>query len=77
MTHILVFLAGASYECLFLLWTHAANLRQPLKAAFWAVCVGALSLYGVTEVVKEPGLAVALLGGYGAGSFVTVKWLMR
>ena len=74
---ILVFLTGAAYEVLFLMWTHSASRGQPVRAALWSMAVGTLSLYGVSEVVREPGMAPALLLGYGVGTFATVRWLTK
>lgn len=77
MTHLLVFLSAALYEMAFLLWSDSATQRRPVRAAIWSAGVGALSLYGVSHVVRDTGYAVALLGGYAVGSWATVRWLVR
>lgn len=75
MTHLLVFLSAALYESLFILWNRASADGHAWRAAGWSMLIGALSLYGVTSVVRDHGLGLALVAGYGVGSWVTVRWL--
>ena len=74
---ILVFLTGVLFEIAYTLWVNDAVTRRPVRAALWSVAVGALSLYGVSSVVKDPSMAPALLLGYGVGTWGTVRWLAR
>ena len=74
---ILVFLTGIAFEVLYTCWINDLVTKQALRAALWSISIGALSLYGVGSVVRDPSMAPALLLGYGVGTFGTVKWLSR
>jgi hypothetical protein len=71
---ILVFLAGAAFELSYLLWLYVSSRRQPLHSCFLSMLTGAISVYGITAVVTTPTHLPALLAGYGAGSYIAVKY---
>jgi hypothetical protein len=71
---IAVFLAGLSYELTYLLWLAISAKRQPLRSALLSMLTGAISVYGITSVVTTPAHLPALLLGYGAGSYIAVRY---
>ena len=77
MTHLLVFLSAAAYECLFLCWGHAASKGQAVRAAGWSMLLGTVSLYGLNSVVKDGLLGPALIAGYGFGTWLTLVWISK
>ena len=74
---LLVFLAGVAYECSYLLWLHVSARGKPWLSAVVSVVCGAVSLYGVSAVVRGPESWPWLLAGYGVGSWVTVRYGRR
>jgi hypothetical protein len=71
---VLVFLAGALFELSYLLWLYVSSRRQPLRSCLLSMLTGAISVYGITSVVTTPAHLPALLLGYGAGSYIAVKY---
>jgi type IV secretory pathway VirB6-like protein len=74
VTFVLVFFAGLVYEAFYVWWTLAATQGHAVRAALFAACVGAVSFYGFSTSVHDVRALPALLAGYAAGSYLSVRW---
>lgn len=75
MTPLLVFLVGLLYELLYTWWINATVAKHPLRAALFSAAVGAMSIWGVSAVVRDTAVLPWLVCGYGVGTYVAVRWL--
>jgi hypothetical protein len=65
---ITVFAAGASVDLFYVAWVRAIGSDSLVLAAVASMLIGAASLLGVANVVKNGWMAVPYLVGLGCGT---------
>jgi hypothetical protein len=70
---ILLFLLGVFYEFAYLAWLYYAAQARPVHAAAFSMLLGSMSLTGILNCAERPVLAVALVLGYGVGSYIAAE----
>lgn len=73
----LTFLSGAGYELGCVLWTHHSERGEDVKTALWSMMLAACQVFGIGESVHDMHLAPLFILGYGAGTFIGVRWKER
>jgi len=71
----LTFVSGFLIECSCVFWVHYSERRQPAKTAFFSMIVGTAQVLGIGESIRDPWSGIAFVVGYGAGTYLTVRYL--
>ncbi len=66
---IRAFLAGFFAEFAWLGWIYCAAQAWPLRCALASMAIGGFSLLGIQSALKGRGPSIALILGYGCGSY--------
>lgn len=73
MIVLFVFLAGAGIDLAWTRYIQSVQDRRRLSAANYSVTIAALSLLGVTTVVRDGWMALPYLLGLWLGTYVAVE----
>lgn len=68
---------GFVFEISYLAWIYFADRGWPFRTALTSMFLGAVSLAGISEAIRDRRQAWWLILGYGVGSFVAAKWKQR
>ena len=72
---LITFLSGFLIECACVFWVHYSERGLAAKTAFFSMIVGTAQVLGIGESIRDPWCGVAFVAGYGAGTFLTVRYL--
>lgn len=67
------FVAGATYEGFAVAWVSSQLARAPVRTALVSMTQGIMQVSGLVAAVRSTGAALALVVGYGVGSYVVVR----
>lgn len=73
-TACLTFISGAIVEGVCAKWVQAVAERKAAQAAILSMVWAVALLTGISEALHRGVPAITWVIGYGAGSFVAVKW---
>ena len=74
MACLIAFLSAAGTDVVLAKWVTAVAAREALKASILSMIMAMLLLSGVNEALHDSLAAVFWVLGYGAGSFIAVRW---
>lgn len=69
------FCLGAIYDIAALFWMQATRERYPAGATFMSMWLGAAQVLGIGTALHSTPEMVALVLGYGVGTWLSVKYL--
>lgn len=73
---LVTFLSGAIFEAGCVAWVHYSEKNEAAKAAIVSMLNALVTLVGVGESLRDLRMAPAYVLGYGAGTYVMIRWKM-